>query len=722
MDEKLRITVALAALRHKPPTQSFEAYILDLQAAFTIACTTHRPCLSISQLQPSEEPWRDRVLELEREVEELRAQHEQEKLELLALRKAAQLQLTRPTADDGHATDSSAPVPTGKKAKGKKTKAQNAAVATYLPVRMPTLVTASAAGPKVSLSAMLRNSFPDTHLIPGSSPRIMNALDAADALIELLAADPTSASADLVVSTTLRAFKAVSVVFSRLVARYENLSGAGSSNAEVDSGVALHDSAGTLDTLVALLCTLVSAVVRAMGAQHIVATRHAKKKASKSSIQAARADAAATLAALDDVLGGVYELVLIPAVRAFVPLSAGYIAACLDTGSSATGNDLPDLRPTVFALLERVLATLDTSLTGSGATPAPTSSSKKARPHGAVPAAIFGSDDVKSLLALECTRELHLLYLPPGENQSPGARPDSLSQAYSRSPDTHPALGSARTSASLAASSSSSRLHAARQGTAAAAVVTGLPHSRCAPPRAGANLGETAHMAASGPAGGAARGHVGGGDSVRAGAASGPDGKAKRGVRGEGEGEGKNGARARIARLARKDAGWWLCAALGRVLVSSPGPTSSAGESAGTWTATSTLSGLTGTAGSSTTGSAGGISTDIAHQAVYDALADLLRRTRTRPGSARRASSSLAPSPSPRGHSPEPSNHEQVPGPPGDLEAAAGSKPSVRAESTRAAEGDRHAHAGDAGARMDGRMSEIERGMLLAVLERAWLG
>ncbi|KAI0820654.1 hypothetical protein BC628DRAFT_1300087, partial [Trametes gibbosa] len=80
--DQLRIAVALSALAHKPPTQSFESYILDLQAFFPIACTSHRPCLSIAQPHPSdsEKPWRDRVLELEKQAEELRAQHEQEKL------------------------------------------------------------------------------------------------------------------------------------------------------------------------------------------------------------------------------------------------------------------------------------------------------------------------------------------------------------------------------------------------------------------------------------------------------------------------------------------------------------------------------------------------------------------------------------------------------------------------------------------------------------------
>ncbi|KAI0820653.1 hypothetical protein BC628DRAFT_844936 [Trametes gibbosa] len=635
------------------------------------------------------------------------AQLTMQRIELLALRKAAQSHPSRPTTDDGRETESSTPVPTGNKAKGKKTKGRNAAVPTSL-LSTPTPGTASALGPKVLLGAMLRGNLPELYHIPGSSARITSALDAADALIELLAADPTSVSADLVLSTTFRAFQAVQTVTSRILARH------GPSGSCTDSDLTTQDSAAKLGLLAVLLHSLVSNVVLALQLQHSTAIKYAnKKKTSKKGAQAARVRAEAARAALDDLCGGIYELVLCPAVRAFVPLSEGYLLACLDPENSASCNAIPDLRPDVFAMLESVLAVLESS-------PVHLSTPMRVRPHATSPAAITGSDELKALLALECTRELHSIYLPPnGPEAPPGAPSDSPSQAYSRlqsrtasTPDSQAVPG-----------------HAARRGTVAASPVLPLPFQGHAAPRASTNLGETAREYVSGQANGAVRGQEpdGGGNNVRAGAVSGSDGK---------------GTRARIARLARKDAGWWLCAVLDRMLVSSPGLALGSGDRAGSGHAASTPDdGLTGT-----TGHAGNTGSDIAHQAVYDALADLLRRTRPYPGLARRASASLAPSPSPRGHSPNTSNHAQersgsatgLPSTGAETEkhqaephsqetVGSAGNPELNVEKTRAGARsagarDRRAHAGDAGARMDAQMSEVERGMLLAVLERAWLG
>ncbi|KAI0757626.1 hypothetical protein C8Q80DRAFT_1092347 [Daedaleopsis nitida] len=72
--QQIRIAIALAALRHKPPEQSVQAYILDLQAAFPSA--TDREC----RRAPSPNPWRDRVLALEKDLNELQAQYDNEKL------------------------------------------------------------------------------------------------------------------------------------------------------------------------------------------------------------------------------------------------------------------------------------------------------------------------------------------------------------------------------------------------------------------------------------------------------------------------------------------------------------------------------------------------------------------------------------------------------------------------------------------------------------------
>ncbi|KAI0735898.1 hypothetical protein C8Q76DRAFT_593025, partial [Earliella scabrosa] len=72
--QQIRIAIALAALRHKPPEQSIQAYILDLQAAF--------PSEPVAEAcrPPSPNPWRDRVLALEKDIADLQAQHDKDKL------------------------------------------------------------------------------------------------------------------------------------------------------------------------------------------------------------------------------------------------------------------------------------------------------------------------------------------------------------------------------------------------------------------------------------------------------------------------------------------------------------------------------------------------------------------------------------------------------------------------------------------------------------------
>ncbi|KAI8983206.1 hypothetical protein BD414DRAFT_523133, partial [Trametes punicea] len=150
MSRQLRIAIALTALQHKPSTQSIQSYIADLQTAFSPTCA----CRPIQPGAAPPEPWRERAVTLEKEMEGLRAQHDQERLELLALRKAAQSQESRPTPEEG-----SAPSTAAKKAKGKKTKASSAvepsagftpaSVTTTLPIRLP----------RLDLSAFLQRAF-----------------------------------------------------------------------------------------------------------------------------------------------------------------------------------------------------------------------------------------------------------------------------------------------------------------------------------------------------------------------------------------------------------------------------------------------------------------------------------------------------------------------------------------------------------------------------------
>ncbi|KAH9891282.1 hypothetical protein C8Q73DRAFT_118394 [Cubamyces lactineus] len=154
MSKQLRIIIALAALRHRPPTQSIQAYISDLHSAFPVICTC-RPC-QIGSRSPDSRS--ERISALEKEIEGLRTKHDEDKLELLALRKAAKSHRNRSVPDSTHDTDTTPPT-AGKKGKAKKTKPVTASAATAAPLSAPVAVTVPPREPRLGLIAVLRGDF-----------------------------------------------------------------------------------------------------------------------------------------------------------------------------------------------------------------------------------------------------------------------------------------------------------------------------------------------------------------------------------------------------------------------------------------------------------------------------------------------------------------------------------------------------------------------------------
>ncbi|KAI0656813.1 hypothetical protein C8Q70DRAFT_1008939 [Cubamyces menziesii] len=872
MSKQLRIAIALAALRHKPPTQSIQAYISDLQSVFTVICTC-RPCQVTSR---STESKSERISALEREIEDLRTKHDEDKLELLALRKAAKSHLNRTVPDGAHDTDTT-PSTTGKKGKAKKAKPATSSAATAAPLSAPVAVTVPPRVPKLGLIAVLRGDFTDSLPALGgyhSSAHISSALEAADTLVDVLTADAMAVPVDLVLSTTTRALKAIETVFLGLVARYRLPSGLNFSGADLPpsgllpgtraTSVSKCDLASVLEALTTSVCTLVSAVLSALFVQRATKAKQAtKKKIGVARSRAAHAAAVSSAAAIDDVLGGLYAHILGPALHAFATLSEGYLTTCLAGDSNNTIGDeltnLPDLRPDVFVLFGDVLTVLEKTFSEHE----PTSifaSSPTAR------ATIPAPSDVRTILALECVRELGKLYVPPDparlrsrtdESASPNAvaraphghaqddppSSDSPWQAYSR-PGTTPTTGSSRArlantsdcastsgAVSPAAPASASLLSSAsraRPGTASGSALSSVGVGAGAPvgasvgrgaPRAPRNLGETYSGTSSGPGcgpvsadhpsmlaslpgskeGEAATGQGQGRvqarpserNSVRAGAVASdivsvlpsvdrnPQAKRKRQRRETGTDAADLGAR--IAKLARKDTVWWLCAVLDRLLPSLPAPPSastSASPHASQFEAMSlgpasgdrgTSAACTPAASTSTPAAPTAYCVDVAYDAVYNALADLLRRTRPRsrlghvpPAAA--AAEARPSSPSLRGLSSSTSNHahaglSRTSGPrrklgsaeeglaevqvedaaidvPVDLAIRGGSAGNSKLGETgakdarkAAAHGERMGPKEVLGETVDQRagqggaeMGEVERGLLLAVLERAWLG
>ncbi|CDO74794.1 hypothetical protein BN946_scf185001.g42 [Trametes cinnabarina] len=675
---------------------------------------------------------------------------------------------------------------------------------------------------------LVADALPDA-VLHGPPKGILAAFDAADALIEMLIANTVAVPVDLIMSTTLRSLRAVGDVFTGVLRCYESLSdiakspgvkqnsvhygrtdsssstGPASISTNLSGNGCVLPSSSTLETLSVLLRSLLSSAIPALLVHNnAVAKQATKKKTRLSHARVAHIHTSACTVAIDNILGSVYEHVLLPTIRAFAMLSEAYLIDCLrlNSGSVREGpafddipDSLPDLRPDIFTLLGEVLTVLKDSLSQprietprkTPATDSSASTSPSAGPFAANPT----SGDVETLLALECIRELGKLYFPVSTSDHPET-PNCMQQSSGSSTDVNPvpypatpnapaalattllsASDSATTSASIPAprcasasapSAPSRQPERARPGTCASArrppTVT-LLEADSGPPRSARNFGETyagERASGRGPLSSHTPDHSvrplrSGGDNASAiPPAHGQAAFARGSASGLRDGLSRN---ARIAELARKDAVWWLCAVLDRMLppvpsVSPPGDQQAPGSASSTASA-SEASGSAAPAPTSTASGARSCS-DIANEAVYDALADLLRRTRPRMDLRNALDTGLgtlgvnggcAPSspPSPRELSPRASTHAQA-----DLAAVAVADHTVldADESMELGLEGKHQESlesekevGKAGTREEdlraGRpvgtsggtgaeMSEVERGMLLAVLERAWLG
>ncbi|KZT42764.1 hypothetical protein SISSUDRAFT_1125335 [Sistotremastrum suecicum HHB10207 ss-3] len=111
--DTLRVAVALVALSHKPPEQSYASYVLDLRERFPVIGSQH------------EDPWRERTLKLEEDLASLKAKLQKQEIELR--KRDVPPQVPRPSS----LSPSSPPCPPKKKAKKPKTKngEENQAVA-----------------------------------------------------------------------------------------------------------------------------------------------------------------------------------------------------------------------------------------------------------------------------------------------------------------------------------------------------------------------------------------------------------------------------------------------------------------------------------------------------------------------------------------------------------------------------------------------------------------
>ncbi|KAM5542217.1 hypothetical protein V8D89_004090 [Ganoderma adspersum] len=314
-------------------------------------------------------------------------------------------------------------------------------------------------------------------------PAFLASLDSFDAMADMLDADALAVPLDLLLSTTTRTLRALGAFLSASLAssscsRSTSLSGSSSGSGMGSSFVSTNTreraeaASGVRDPLRALalldaslhrvLCTVFSSL-----AAHYPSSTAELRGAHRSSTQITQIQAQA---ALDDVLGSLYALILTPLVRAFAPASQVFVSACLLSSSSSSSssscgfgsgsgsgisygdeyplpgsggnsdtdkprerdNDkddegpaaIPDLRPVVFDVLERALSALEDQClqlvrpgssgadAGSRAGDGESSTGDgghtcELRPQSR---AIPGVREVKRLLALDCVRELERMY------------------------------------------------------------------------------------------------------------------------------------------------------------------------------------------------------------------------------------------------------------------------------------------------------------------------
>ncbi|KAM5542120.1 hypothetical protein V8D89_004203 [Ganoderma adspersum] len=184
-----------------------------------------------------------------------------------------------------------------------------------------------------------------------TEPAFLASLDSFDAMADMLDADAVAVPLDLLLSTTTRTLRALGALLSASLAssscsRSTSLSGSSSGSgmgigfvfmntrdrAEAASGV--RDPLRALALLDASLHRVLCTVFSSLAAHHPSSTAELRG-AHRSSTQITQIQAQA---ALDDLLGSLYALILTPLVRAFAPASEGFVSACLLSGSSSSSS------------------------------------------------------------------------------------------------------------------------------------------------------------------------------------------------------------------------------------------------------------------------------------------------------------------------------------------------------------------------------------------------
>ncbi|KAL0950571.1 hypothetical protein HGRIS_007373 [Hohenbuehelia grisea] len=475
--DRLRIAIALSALKFKPLEQSFEAYALDLQAVF--APSSRRDGTSVSQVQVESDmdPWRQRAIDLEKDLAELQAQLDGEHIKVVELSSA--------TATDAGSVSLSSK----KKGKKKATTSDNPPERTVTPARF-------------DLNSVLEGLAPGIATTTGSLS-IFATFTEFQRLTSALRHSPwvSSDNRTLLLSVARRALDTGAAALQPL------LNHTFSGPAEW-AGTRIADEAEFLQTLNVLIVSLVDSVF-----PMFIAQSDGKDASIVISSETGTRDSET-----EQIMSALVGSVLLPIVHAFAPLSFSFAQRCFGEGSAGTRGSrrqqyASHIRQAFLGVFRDVFRALC---------------------RHSPPSCGF-----RELLALAAARELERL------DSGSGAEPGKTSKAPSAFPTSGSGTAGSRSDATPSAGTGNSKSTSplSERGN----ITSELPATRTV---TAAAPSDSQWMSRGYATGRAARG------DAAEGAAADRSGGAELGAS-------RRGGRASwIARLARKDAMWFLCAVL----------------------------------------------------------------------------------------------------------------------------------------------------------------
>ncbi|KDQ30352.1 hypothetical protein PLEOSDRAFT_155036 [Pleurotus ostreatus PC15] len=309
--DRIRVAIALVALRYKPSEQSYDAYTLDLRSLFR---SPQRGSDDYPAEKRSESPWRKRALTLEKNVSELQAKYDSERTKVL--------ELTTKTTTSQSATPTPPP-PSSSKKKGKKKQIPEQNTRSELDSVLERLVDVPSASRPLSF---LLSTFTDL-----------------TQLTSILNTGPVPLAADdfrLLLATTDRALEAVGTTLLPFLTL-------DTESAPLTKGTKRQHQrpSDVLQTLAVLLSHLIETALPLLSRSHDHLDHHASQAHVEDQPNP-----------IDIVINNLMRIILKPICQSFAPLSYDFLHLCLtSTNTNVVVGPKSDVRQELLSLVRVVL-------------------------------------------------------------------------------------------------------------------------------------------------------------------------------------------------------------------------------------------------------------------------------------------------------------------------------------------------------------------------------